>query len=203
MQWLSIETIDVGECTKTAVRAIHIANKLRLGEFTFICEARICRFPVAATNLQKQVTHCRVGRIFRHHHASLGIHGRGARLIWPRRADCNQRNRRHHESRTQQPTSLLHEINLPRTRSSRFPIGAGRSATLLVAEARAGIKSSTRENRLLPIGKVPHSNPSQGCGRWGESMAAAGGTDSLLQIVIVLFSRSSTFRQPEKTSSGS
>jgi hypothetical protein len=56
---------------------------------------------------------------------------------------------------------------------------------------------------LLPMGKSPQSNPSQANGRWGESMGAAGGTDSLLQMVMVLFSKSSTFLQPEKTSNGS
>src|ERR1700739_785050 len=123
-----------------------------------------------------------------------------SRGVGPQGPDSHEGNGRP-DQRSRKQTSATHDANLPGTKPSS---GAGEGNEIRLSSGFfSGIRSTRIAKMLLPNGRSPHISPCQCGGICGAFNGVAGGTPSLLQMMMVLSSRLSTGRQPAKDKSGS
>src|ERR1039458_6171636 len=199
MQGPEVEAVESRVSAKARVASLQIAHELHFREFAFVGKTGIRVSPSLAADIVRQILDSRLRRRRRTQQAGPGT-GHGFR-------GRNRPNRTHHDEcpcnrgdDDCEEASVVHEATLSRTRFSRAVDG---STTRRLCHRLYGISTTNIARMLLPMGRIPHMSPCHRGGICGALTGTAGATSSLLQMVIVLSSRSSTLRQPAKTRRGS
>src|ERR1700733_8560515 len=196
MEWEQLEAVQSRVGSQARIVSDQVVYKLVLGELCLVAETGIAVPPRLPADLVGQI----LDSGFRCGWRTQQTFTAGVCDCGGNRPESSYHHQRHgrDSDESSEKASLVHDTILPATKSD----GASDWSSFC-SRISPGIRTSRIARILLPKGRIPHKMPCQRGGICGALRGVAGGPPSLLHIMTVLFSRSSTGRQPANFSSGS